>query len=83
MCALSALVMMELKCAIVVSVLIIGMELKARNCCSVCSMNDGSLLFCSLSVLPSVVWVVRVCYYYDWKVVRRKCVYCLPCGILF
>ena len=35
------LVMMELKCAIVVSRLVIRMELKVRNCCSVCSMNDG------------------------------------------
>ena len=41
MCALSALVMTELNCAIDVSILVIGMELKMRNCCSVCSMNDG------------------------------------------
>ena len=39
MCALSVLVM-ELKCAIDVSMLVIGMELKTRNCCSVCSMSD-------------------------------------------
>ena len=41
MCALSALVMTELKCATDVSMLVIGMELKMRNCYSVCSMNDG------------------------------------------
>ena len=41
MCALSALVMMELKCAIVVSMLVIGMKLRIRNCCSVCSVKDG------------------------------------------
>ena len=41
MCALSALVMTGLKCAIDVSMLVIEMELKTRNCCSVSSMNDG------------------------------------------
>ena len=41
MCALSALVMIEVNCAIDESMLVIGMELKTRNCCSVCSMNDG------------------------------------------
>ena len=34
MCAMSVLVMTELKCAVVESMLVIGMELKARNCCS-------------------------------------------------
>ena len=33
--------MMELKCAIVVFILVIRMDLKANNRCSVCSMNDG------------------------------------------
>ena len=41
MCAQSVLVMTELNCAIDVSMLVIGMELKTRNFCSVCSMNDG------------------------------------------
>ena len=41
MCVLSALVMTELNYAIDVSMLVIGMELKKRNCCYVCSMNDG------------------------------------------
>ena len=31
----------ELNFAIDVSMLVIGMELKTRSCCSVCSMNDG------------------------------------------
>ena len=39
-CALSVLVMTEFNCAIDVSMLVIGMELKMRNCCSVYSMND-------------------------------------------
>ena len=43
MCALSALVITELKCAIVVSMLVIGLELKARKFCSVCSINDGQI----------------------------------------
>ena len=38
---LSAFVMTELNCAIDVSMLVIVMELKTRNCCSVCSANDG------------------------------------------
>ena len=45
MCAMSALVMTELNCAIDVSMLVIGMELKMRNCCSVFSMNDGQFAF--------------------------------------
>ena len=44
MSALSALVMTELNCAIDVSMLVIGMELKTRNWCSVCSMNDGQFV---------------------------------------
>ena len=50
MCALSVLVMTELNCASVMSMLVIGMELKMRNCCSVCSMNDGQFALCSLCV---------------------------------
>ena len=41
MCALAALVMPELNCAIDVSMFVIGIDLKTRNCCSVYSMNDG------------------------------------------
>ena len=52
MCALSALVMTELKCAVGVSMLVIGMELKTRNCC-VCSMNDGQF---SLLQFVRVIW---------------------------
>ena len=52
MCALFALVMTELKCAGVVSMLVIGMELKTRTCCSVCSMNDGQ---CALLLFVCVI----------------------------
>ena len=62
MSALSALVMTELKCAIDVSMLIIGMELKTRNCCSVCSMNDGQFaLLKFVFVIRCGVGARRVC----------------------
>ena len=44
-------VMMELKCAIVVTILVIGMELPARNCCYVCFLNDSQFAPCGLCVL--------------------------------
>ena len=59
MCVLSALVMPKLKCAIVVSMLVFGMELKASNCCSVCSMNDGQFALFAVYV-SYLVW----CGYY-------------------
>ena len=40
MCALSVLVMTELKCAIVESMMVIRMELEARHCYFLCSLND-------------------------------------------
>ena len=52
MCALSALVMMELQCAIEVSMFVIGMKLKTRNCCSVCSMNDGQFAVLQFMCYP-------------------------------
>ena len=42
---MSALLMTELNCAIDVSMLLIAMELKTRNCCFVCSMNNGQFFF--------------------------------------
>ena len=62
MCVLSALVMTKLKCAIVVSMLVFGMELKASNCCSVCSMNDGQFALLQFTCL---IWcgvgIIGVC----------------------
>ena len=60
MCALSALVMTELKWAIDVSMLAIGMEMKTRNC-PVCSMNDGQFAFLQfVCVIRCGVGVKRV-----------------------
>ena len=53
MCALCALVMTELKCAFVMSILLIGIELQVRNCCFVCSINDGQF---ALLPFVCVIW---------------------------
>ena len=77
--------MTKLKLAIDVSMLAIGMELKERNCCSVCSMNDGQfVIFQCVFVIRCGVGVRRVIMIRRWSegnvcTVRHR-VFCFSVG---
>ena len=73
--------MTELKCAIDVCMLVIGMELKTRNCCSVCSMNYGQFALLYFVCVRRVRVVVMIGRWSERSVCTvRHVVFCSSVG---